>query len=417
MAARLGVVVAATEARMLRSANRRRQRIPGWRYAAVGLGVLAGRSAQAQSFVDLRTLYYQESEDRTRVLNPMLLVHRDLGPSFGLLDLVLSHDTISGASPNGLYPTLSVTTTTSASGRSTSNASGKVPLSTYSDHRDSISLGYSRRFGAHMPSIEFSHSQEKDYIAQSFGLSDAWTVLEGRGTLHGGFSVSDDTVAPVTSTLRFPKKEHSYAIGWTWILGEDDLLDVSGSLSRLSGDLDDPYKVAPVGLTALPDHRPDSRERKTIVVKEGHHFDWDAAFKTNYRYYSDDWGIRSHTLDFTYDQRMEDGWTLSPRLRYYTQSAASFYASSFTDPQPILSADYRLSAFNSILLGISTGFELAEGLTLSLGGTYQFQHGNNRITPISIAATPTHPATYSGPLTSAADLNTMTFTVGLKWQF
>lgn len=417
MAARLGVAVAATESRMLHSSNRRRQQIPGWRFAAVGLGVLAGRSAQAQSFVDFKTLYYQELEGRTQVLNPMMLVHEDLGPGIGVLDLILSHDTISGASPNGGYPTLSVTTTTSASGRSSTTASGKVPLTIYNDHRDSATLDYSRRMGAHLPSIEFSYSREKDYIAQSFGLSDSWTLMEGRGTLHGGFSFSNDTVAPVTTTLTFPKKEHSYALGWTWVLGEDDLIDVSGSLSRLSGDLDDPYKIVPVGLTTLPDHRPDARERKTVVVKEGHYFDWDGALKTNYRYYWDDWGIKSHTLDFTYDQHMGEGWTLSPRLRYYTQSAATFFGSSFAAPQIYRSADYRLSSFNSILLGLATGFELTEELTLSLGGTYQIQHGRDRITPISIAATSTQPAIYAGPLTSAADLNTWTFTVGIKWQF
>lgn len=417
MAARREVAVAATEARVLRASLRRRQRIQGFHIAAVGLGVLTGRAAQAQSFVDFRTLYYQELEGRTQVINPVLLVHKDFGASMGLLDLTLSHDTISGASPNGGYPTLDVTTTTSASGNSSTNTSGKVPLTTYNDHRDSISFGYSRRFGAHLPSIEFSYSKEKDYTAQTFGLSDSWTVLEGRGTLHGGFSFSNDTVAPVTTKLTFPKQEHSFALGWTWVLGEDDLLDVSGSLGRLSGDLDDPYKIVPVGLTTLPDHRPDNRERKTLVVKEAHHFDWDGALKTNYRYYWDDWGIKSHTLDFTYDQRFDEGWTLSPRLRYYTQSAATFYAASFDAPQTYHSADYRLSPFDSILVGLSAGFEVADGLTLSLGGTYQMQHGKDRLTPIAIPATPTKPATFSGPLTSAADLNTWTFSVGFKWQF
>lgn len=417
MVARREVAVAATESRMLRSSHRRTQRIRGWRFAAVGLGVLTGRSAQAQSFVDFRTLYYQESDGRTQVINPVLLLHQDLGASVGLLDLILSHDTISGASPNGGYPTLDVTTTTSASGHSSTTASGKVPLTTYNDHRDSISLGYSRRFGAHLPSIEFSHSKEKDYTADSIGLSDSWTVAEGRGTLHGGLSFSNDTVAPVTTTLTFPKKERSYALGWTWVLGEDDLMDVSGSLSRLSGDLDDPYKIVPVGLATLPDHRPDARERKTIVVKEGHHFNWDGALKTDYRYYWDDWGIKSHTLDLAYNQRFDEGWNLTPRLRYYTQSAATFFASSFDAPQTYRSADYRLSSFDSILFGLTAGFELTDELTLNLGGTYQIQHGKDRITPIATAATPTNPATYGGPLTSAADLNTYTFTVGVKWQF
>lgn len=414
---RLEVAVAATSPQPLRPTRRRSQRVHGLRLAAAGLGVLAGRSVQAQSFVDFRYLHYQESGGRTQVANPMVLVHQDFGSRVGLLDLTLSHDTISGASPNGAYPTVDVNTTTSASGNSSTTASGKVPLTTYSDHRDSIALAYSRRFGEHLPSIEFSHSQEKDYTSQTFGFSDAWTVLEGRGTLHGGISIADDTVAPVTTTLRFPKKEASYSLGWTWIIGEDDLFDVSGSISRLSGDLDDPYKIVPVGLSTLPDHRPDARNRKTVVIKEGHYFDWDGALKTNYRYYLDDWGIRSHTLDFTYDQHLDEGWSLSPRLRYYTQTAADFYGSSFESPQTFRSADYRLSSFSSILAGLTVAWEVTPGLTLSLGATYQTQQGRDRITPIATPATPTKPATYGGPLTSAADLDTTTFTFGIKWQY
>ena len=107
-----------------------------------------------------------------------------------------------------------------------------------------------------------SYSKENDYTARSFGLSDAWTFAGGRGTLHGGVSFASDIVAPVTNNLELPKKQQGYALGWTWILDERDLFDVSASLMKLSGYLDDPYKIVPVGtpgnFVELPDHRPDT---------------------------------------------------------------------------------------------------------------------------------------------------------------
>jgi hypothetical protein len=405
--------VAATEFRTRRARGRRTLKLPPLPWFIAGFGALLGRPVQAQSSVDFKWLYYQESDGRTQVLNPMLSLHQDLGFTLGILDLVLSHDTISGASPSGGYPTLSVTT--SASG--TTNSSGKVPLTPYSDHRQFESLKWGRRFGAHLPSVELSYAVEKDYTSREFGLSDAWTMAEGRGTLHYGFSVTNDTVAPVTTTLKTSKQEHSYALGWTWVLGEDDLVDASASVSRVQGKLDDPYKIVPVGTATLPDHRPDSRARDAFLIKHAHYFSWEGALKSTYRYYRDDWSVRAHTLDFIYDQRLDEGWMLSPRLRYYTQSRAAFYAGSFASPEPFMSSDYRLSAFGNLLGGLTVSTEIRPGLTLSLGGTYQFQHGRDRLIPIASAATSTRPAVLDGPSTSAADLDTTTITVGITWRY
>jgi len=386
-------------------------------WMVAGIGVLGGRVVMAQSSVDMRYLFYNESDGRTRVSNPTLLLHHEMSEALGQIDLLLSHDSISGASPTGGYPTLSVTTATSASGQTHTNAAGKIPMVQYMDERNSGALSYSRRFGAHLPTVDLSHSVEKDYTANSFGVSDAWTMFEGRGTLHYGVSRSDDTVAPVTSTLRLPKTTNGYSLGWTWVLGEDDLLDVGLSRMSLKGDLDEPYLIVPVGSTTMTERRPSTRERDAFFIKQGHYFEWDGALKTTYRYYRDDWGLKAHTLDFTYDQHLDEGWILTPRVRYYTQSAASFYDSKFAAPQTYMSSDYRLSAFSSILLGGSLSKEITEGLTLSVGGTYQIQQGRHPLTPLQTPATGSSPAVYAGPTTSAADVNTTTLTLGLKWQY
>lgn len=386
-------------------------------WLAAGIGFLGGRVARAQSSVEMRYLFYSESDSRTRVSNPNLLLHEDLGEALGQIDLLLAHDSVSGASPTGAYPTLSVTTSTSASGISSTNAAGKIPMVQFRDERKAEGITYSRRFGAHLPSVDLSHSVEKDYIARGYGVSDAWTLFEGRGTLHYGLSWSDDTVAPVTTTLRFPKKERDYALGWTWVVGENDLLDVGTTRTNLKGDLDEPYLIVPAGSTTVAEHRPDTRVRDAYFIKQAHHFEWSGALKTSYRYYRDDWGIRAHTLDFTYDQHLDDSWILTPSLRFYTQSAATFYGAKFAAPQTYMSADYRLSAMDSIQLGCSMSVDLSETLSLNYGGTYQVQRGRDRLTPLQAAATTYAAAIYSGPSVSAADVNTTTLTLGLKWRF
>ncbi len=385
-----------------------RRRLSG---LAAGLGALAARGAHGQSFIDSRFLFYKESDDRTQVLDPMVLVHQDLGGARGALDLTLGYDSISGASPTGGYPTTTVTT--SASGNTSS--SGSFPLAAYKDSRKAFSLGYSRKIGVHLPSIDVSYAKENDYTARSFSLSDAITMARGRGTLHFGASFGSDVVAPVTNDLSLPKKEQGYALGWTWILGERDLVDLSGSLMRLSGYLDDPYKIVPIGApgtsVTLPDHRPDSRSRKAGLVKYGHYYPWNGALKLSYRYYWDDWGVKAHTLEANYDQKLGDDWIVSPQVRLYTQSAASFYASLFAAPQPTMSADYRLSSFWSVLGGLSASHRLDERSTIRLGATIQQQTGRDRVVPFGSSGG------RGASDVSSADLTIFTLTAGFTFGY
>lgn len=393
--------------------RRARRRRPAFRkipWIAAGLSALAAGEVHAQSHLDVDTLYYQESNGRTRVLNPSVLLHRDFGLTGGSLDLLLGYDTISGASPTGGYPTLD--TTTSASG--TVTQSGRFPQVSYRDRRKAGTVTYAHKFGSNLPSIDVSYSKENDYLARGAGVSDAITLFGGRGTLHLAASASRDVVTPVTTLVSHDKSSNGFAAGWTWILGERDLLDVSASLTKLSGYLDDPYKIVPVGATTVAEHRPGTRARYATLFKYGHYFDVaDGAIKGTYRFYWDDWGVRAHTVEIRYDQHVGDDWILSPRFRAYTQSAASFYASSFAAPRTYMSSDYRLSPLDSTLLGLSAAYRVKQSLTVTAGATYTSQHGRDRVTPL--VATPD--ASSAGLLVSSADMTVITWTVGLSWRF
>ena len=407
--------MAATESPSRGPAAARRRTRPALRevpWVVAGLGALASRDAFAQSTLDAKFLFYKEADGRTQVANPLVLLHPDLGEGFGNVDLLLAYDSISGASPTGAYPTADATT--SASGRT--GTTGNIPQTSYNDTRKAIGLTYGKKFGAHLPSIDVSYAKENDYTARSVGISDAWTMAGGRGTLHFGASLARDYVDPVTNHLHFNKDTNGFSLGWTWILGERDLVDVSGSLMKQSGYLDDPYKIVPVGpigtAVTAPDHRPDTRARWALVTKVAHYFLWDGAIKASYRYYRDDWSVQAHTLDVTYDQKLDSDWIVSPRVRLYTQSAASFYGQLFASPETYMSADYRLSALSSILGGLGFTKKIDEQLSVNLAATYQSQTGRDRVTPIANT-----PAARGAGTVSAADMTITTVTVGFTWKY
>ncbi|HEY7113389.1 MAG TPA: DUF3570 domain-containing protein, partial [Thermoanaerobaculia bacterium] len=274
------------------------------------------------------------------------------------------------------------------------------------------------------------YAKENDYTARAIGLSDSWTMLHGLGTLHFGLAFSRDIVSPVKNpetnpdglSLDFSKNENGYSLGWTQVLGERDVLDVSASLMQLSGYLTDPYKVVPIGgdkSETLPEQRPDTRSRRALVVKYGHHYLWDGALRMIYRYYNDSWSIQAHTLEVTYDQRIDSVWIVSPQVRLYTQTGASFYGSSFAAPQKFMSADYRLSPLGSILAGLTVGRVLEHHLTVSLGFTWQSQRGRDRVAPTAAAPPPEDVGLAPTPVAgnvSAADMSVLTIVAGFSWR-
>ena len=412
-----GVAVTEPGAAAGRAPSRRGLRDLPW--IAAGLGAFAARDAYGQSSVDAQFLFYKESGGRTQVLNPLILWNQDLGTA-GQLSLDLGYDSISGASPTGAYPTSDVTT--SASG--TVTASGKIPQASYQDTRKSVGLSYGRRFGANLPTVTLTYAKENDYTARGIAISDAWTLMGERATLHFGVAISRDIVSPVKNpetnptgaALNYPKNTNGFSLGWTWIFGERDLADVSVSLMNLSGYLNDPYKVVPIGppdaTQDVPEARPDTRSRRAVVAKYSHAFLWGASVNVLYRFYDDNWSITANTLDVTYNQKFGPDWIVSPEIRFYTQTGAYFFANRFPAPLTYMSADYRLSPFSSFMGGLTLSRRLYDSITANLGATVLSQHSND---PIPLVVTT--PGARGATSVSAADMNVVTVTFGLTWLY
>jgi len=131
------------------------------------------------------------------------------------------------------------------------------------------------------------------------------------------------------------------------------------SITEQSGFLSDPYK--------LRDIRPDDKTQISLNNSYRRFFiDANAALHINYRYYHDDFGISSHTTDFSWHQNLGDSFQLIPNIRYYSQSAADFFTNvdDFLKPETeYQSSDYRLSAFGAISGGISLVTDLGAWTT------------------------------------------------------
>jgi hypothetical protein len=98
---------------------------------------------------------------------------------------------------------------------------------------------------------------------------------------------------------------------------------------------------------------PDTRTKIPIGIR-AHYFLGDRFIaRAFYRYYTDDWGVKAHTLSLEVPIKISAFFSVSPFYRYYVQTAADYFAPYKTHiPSELFyTSDYDLSGFSSHFVG------------------------------------------------------------------
>jgi hypothetical protein len=200
-----------------------------------------------------------------------------------------------------------------------------------------------------------SISDEDDYRSVALGFERAQALRE-QLSLGYGFSYADDRIEPsdAIENGRIEHADKSTASGFaslSWILNRSAVLQAGVQLTYHDGFLSDPYKLVYIDSTGniAADARPGSRLQTAGIVRYRHAFaEANAALHADYRYVRDNWSVESHTFDLAWYQSLGKDWRLVPSVRYYSQTAADFYAPFFDDDSAAhASSDYRLAAFGA----------------------------------------------------------------------
>lgn len=318
--------------------------------AAMALPVFAAPQP-AESVLSIRFSQYDESslakedvltgsEDRYDIDIGQFRLVTPAGRHWSL-SLDASRETMSGASPWGTFygfggePNLVMTGATIRDARTEVRIGG-----TYHGDSQSYSLGVTT-------------SEEDDYESLAIDLGGEWDFNGALSTLSAGLSFASDDLSPTEALMfgRIPKasrKSRSASVSWSQIINAGAVLQAGLSLTEHEGYLSDPYK--------LRDVRPDRRVEWALSLKYRRFFDnQNAALHLDYRYYDDDWGIESHTMDLAWHQNLGASFQLVPRTRYYSQSESGFYvdADDYTlPPTDNQSSDFRLSGYGAWSVGL-----------------------------------------------------------------
>jgi hypothetical protein len=374
---------------------------------ACGLLGLGGAKAQA---TEVRTAVLGYTEPgRVSAFEAIVDGKHDFA-SGRSLNFRLVYDALTGASANGAAPSSLVQTfTRPSSGGTYRTAPGQTPLDdTFHDTRGALSAGLSLPLNRLTTlAVGLYGSGEYDYtsLGGNFSLSRDFnrrnTTLAVRGALfHDTISPEGGRPAPFAPMPRqgvakaqLPgdgtKQVLDLGLGLTQVVNRSTVVHLNYTHSNVTDYQTDPFKVLsvvdpvsgdPRSIDAyLYESRPDARRKHVLFGRLVRHLDRD-IIHFSYRYYADDWGIRSHTVDLTYRWDLGGGKFLSPSLRYYKQSAADFYRRYLVDGEATpdhASADYRLGDMTTVTGGVMHGRTVGAGHELTLRLEYYAQMGES----------------------------------------
>lgn len=383
--------------------------------AAIGCAVLQGLPNQAQAGelekwdADAAVMQYSESDDRVQATEAIVGVARNFD-SETRLDLKLTFDTLTGASPNGALPDDQPQTFTRPSGQGSYLAeAGELPLdTTFRDTRTTGNIQWSAPIGRDWSySTGIHYSTEHDYESRGLNGSVSRYFNQKNTTVTLATSLSFDSVTPeggvpvALSVMsdssnsdddddfeddddygdddhdddhgdnQASKQVTDLVFGITQIINRRALMQVNYSLSYNDGYLNDPYKLISVydqaGGTPQEycyEQRLDTRLKQAFFWQGKYQRRGGDIVEGSYRYLFDDWGLTSHTLDARYRWRLGRQY-LEPQARWYRQSAIDTYQPFVTTAQlnedpDALTADYRLGDFDAWTLGLRYGYQFGD---------------------------------------------------------
>ena len=388
---------------------------------------------ETSSRVDTGVLFYQEAGGRVRAIEPTIRATLH-GSDDRILTIGLVSDTLTGASPNGAAPANvsqnfltpltaagSSTTVTSASGGSKvvqlPPTPGQVAAAAYGrqytvapntlpvdagfhDQRFAGNLGWSQPIGQ---TAKFNagagYSHEHDYRAITGNVGLAKDLNARNTTLSLGVNFEADTSDPYGGTptpltamsgawkgASRNRTSADVVLGLTQAMSRRWLLQLNYAYGQSNGYQNDPYRVISVvdGKTGEPlnylyESRPDTRRRQSVYLDNKLSLPMNTV-DLSARYFWDDWGIHSTTLDAADRIPIFGAAYLEPHLRWYHQTAASFFRNYLVDGQTLpqfASSDSRLGKFTALTYGLTLGFNISDNSEIYLRGEYYVQTGDS----------------------------------------
>ncbi|SHN10934.1 DUF3570 domain-containing protein [Chitinophaga sp. CF418] len=156
------------------------------------------------------------------------------------------------------------------------------------------------------------------------------------------------------------RNTYAASLSYSQIINQRLQVTLLADLVSQSGYLGLPfYRVYFTDGSVHQETLPDSRLKLPLGFRANYFLGDRFIIKTYYRFYTDDWGLTSHTANIEVPVKITPFVSVSPFYRYYTQSAVKYFApyQQHTSGDQYYTSNYDLSKFSSNFVG--AGIRLA----------------------------------------------------------
>jgi hypothetical protein len=254
----------------------------------------------------------------------------------------------------------------------TSASSDKVDLkanssASYADTRIYPSLTWSmenEKKGSTF-SAGVSSSSEFDYqsLGANIGFSKKTKDRNGEFSVRlQGYFDQVHLIAPEELRNTAGAKDHgsegrttmAASLSWSQVINKNLQVIFLADLVNQQGFLSLPFYRVYFGDGSVHQEKlPDSRFKLPLGFRANYFLGDRLIIRTYYRYYKDDWGISSHTVNLEVPVKITPFFSVSPFYRFYSQTATKYFAAyqQHTAQDEYYTSNYDLSKFNSNFLG------------------------------------------------------------------
>jgi len=352
------------------------------KYLFIILAVIASPfKLMAETIKDSVTFSYSYYSDNVgvEVLSPLIGLQQRLSEKWGL-NASIQVDAISAASmrrgSGNVTDTVIMDAVSGASGRGGYDDLRVAPTVSFVYEDDDFLF----TFGSYY-SNEVDYETIAGFMELSNGFNDANTII----TLGGSYETAKWSPIMNRALVDDSKTQRQLNASVMQLINDSAYVQVRGSYIVQDGFLASPYHYLIADGFAQFDRYPDARNSTAVAIQYvGSHFE-DTSLHLNYRYYKDDWEIRSHTLEANFYYDMMDNLTLGARGRYYTQDGAEFAKpiGEYSVNDDYIVSDYKYTSFDTVTMGLSChykpGFFEDEALGLQLSYDYYSTDDNSYI--------------------------------------
>jgi hypothetical protein len=249
------------------------------------------------------------------------------------------------------------------------------------EQRDQIDVAVGHELDNATLGASYYFSGENDYWSHGVGLTSTQELSNNTTSFEESFRMAYDTVGRSgDDSFSRPLNTYGLRLVLTQILSGKALVQAAWEGAYRQGFQSSPYRFVGLGgdgqcggtaTLCVPEAHPDTRIRNAFVARGRYALSSDTSAGVGYRLYFDDWGVTAHTAIAQIAWLPAEDTTLTLRYRFYTQSAATFYRSTYPEPGELRYAtrDRELSPMfsNRVALSFEKGFDVSDDVTLHLG--------------------------------------------------